>query len=167
MSEASAGGRPGPILRACRAAALIGGALLIATSLLTTVSVLKRWAVNDPIRGDFELVSLGSGVAVLALLAYGTAQRTNIMVDTFTTWLPRRVQLAMDGFWNLVWGVVAIVLAERMVLGAQETLTSHTQTMVLGLPTWWAVGIGVLAFALTGLAALAWAFRLFGGRADG
>lgn len=164
MSGARAEAPSGLLFRTCRAAALAGGALLVATSLLTTASVLKRWAVNDPIRGDFELVSIGAGVAVLALFAYGTAQRANIIVDSFTGWLPPRTQDAMDGIWNLVWAAVTLVLAERMLVGARETFATNTQTMVLGLPTWWAVGIGALAFLLSGLAALRWTLRLIGRR---
>ncbi len=161
MSLSHPGDRPGPLHAACRGAALLGGATLVATSLLTTASVLKRWAVNDPIRGDFELIQIGAGLAVLGFFAYGTMQRANIIVDTFTGWLPRRVQDAMDAIWNLIWAAVTLILAERAFIGARETLTSNTQTMVLGLPTWWAVALGALCFALTGLAALRWGWRLF------
>lgn len=144
--------------------------MLLATAALTTASVLKRWAVNDPIRGDFELIQIGSGLAVLGFFAYGTMQRANIFVDTFTGWLPRRVQDAMDAAWNLVWAAMMLAMAERMVIGAGDMLRTNTQTMVLGLPTWWAVGLGAAAFALTGLAALFWGWRLLlprRGRANG
>jgi TRAP-type C4-dicarboxylate transport system permease small subunit len=114
--------------------------------------------------GDFELVSLGSGLAVMGFLAHGTLRRTNILVDSFTGWLPRRVIRAMDAFWTLVWMGVATVLAERLFVGARELLRSGTTTMVLGLPTWWAVGLGALGFAATALAAGYWALRLARGR---
>lgn len=144
--------------------AFAGGAALLGIALLTTVSVLKRWLTNQPVPGDFELVSIGSGLAVLGFLAYGTLMRTNIMVDTFTTWLPRRAQQVMDGFWTLVWAGVAAVLAERLWVGARETLRTGTTTMVLGLPTWWAVGLGALGFAVTALAAFYWVARLLRGQ---
>ncbi len=153
----------GAVARLARLLALAGGATLLATALLTTWSVVQRWLTSRPVPGDFELVSLGSGVAVLGFLAWGTARRSNIIVDSFTGWLPRRATGAMDAFWTLAWAAAAALLAERLLQGARETLASGTTTMVLGLPTWWAVGLGALAFAATALAALASVPRLFRG----
>ena len=66
------------------------------------------------------MLQVGGGLAVLGFFAYGTLMRANIFVDSFTTRMPRRLNQAIDGFWNLVWGVVALVLAERMAVGAME-----------------------------------------------
>ena len=154
----------GPVARLAGLFALAGGAALLATALLSTASVVRRWLTSQPIPGDFELVSLGSGLAVMGFLAYGTLLRTNILVDSFTGWLPRGVTRAMDAFWMLVWCGVAAVIAERLLLGARETLRTGTTTMVLGLPTWWAIGLGAACFAATALAALYWAVRLLQGR---
>lgn len=154
----------GPVAHLAAALAFAGGLALLATALLTTVSVTGRWLTSQPVPGDFELVSLGGGLAVMGFLAYGTLMRTNIVVDSFTTWLPPRIARAVDGFWTLIWCAAAAVLAERLLLGARETLRTGTTTMVLGLPTWWAVGLGALAFAATALAALYTAARLLRGR---
>lgn len=145
------------------ALALAGGAVLLGIALLTCWSVAQRWLTSQPVPGDFELVSLGSGVAVFGCLAWGTVRRASILVDSFTGWLPRRATGAMDAFWMLVWAATAALLAERLLQGARETLASGTTTMVLGLSTWWAVGLGALAFAATVPAALAWVPRLLRG----
>jgi len=163
MTDAPSPSR-GPIARLATVLALSGGLVLLAVALLTTISVLRRWLTTQPVPGDFELVSLGAGVAVLGFLAYGTLMRTNILVDSFTGWLPRGVTRAVDAFWTLAWAGAAAVLAERLWVGARETLRTGTTTMVLGLPTWWAVGIGAIAFAATALAALHWVVRLLRGR---
>ncbi|WP_240046774.1 TRAP transporter small permease [Paracraurococcus ruber] len=158
-------GPPGGVIaRLARLLALAGGLALLATALLTTWSVLQRWLTRQPVPGDFELVSLGAGLAVMGFLAHGTLMRSNILVDSVTSWLPRRVTDAVDAFWMLVWVVVAAVLAERLFVGARETLRSGTTTMVLGLPTWWAIGLGALGFAATALVAAAWTLRLARGR---
>lgn len=153
-------GLKGPIARLGQVLALAGGTVLLATALLATWSVTQRWLTGQPVPGDFELVSLGSGLAVMGFLAQGTLRQTNILVDSFTGWLPPGVTQRVDAFWTLVWMGVAAVLAERLWVGARETWRSGTTTMVLGLPSWWAVGLGALGFAATALAAGYWALRL-------
>jgi TRAP-type C4-dicarboxylate transport system permease small subunit len=153
----------GPTARLGAFLAVAGGAVLLGVALLTCWSVVQRWLTAQPVPGDFELVSLGSGVAVLGFLAWGTVRRASIVVDTFTGWLPRRAAGAVDAFWTLVWAGAAALLAERLFQGARETLRSGTTTMVLGLPTWWAVGVGALAFAAAALAALSLVPRLLRG----
>ena len=154
----------GPIAALATVLAYAGGAALLATALLTTVSVLRRWLTSQPIPGDFELVSIGAGLAVAGFLAYGTLMRANIVVDTFTARLPSRLRDAIDAVWTAAWAVIAFVLAERMAVGAWETRGSGTTTMVLAMPTWWAVGIAALCFAATGIAAVWWVLRLARGR---
>jgi TRAP-type C4-dicarboxylate transport system permease small subunit len=142
-----------------------GGVVLLAVAFMVAASVLMRWLASSPITGDVEMVQVGGGLAVLGFFAYGTLMRANIFVDSVTTRLPGRVNRAIDGFWNLVWGAVALVLAERMAVGAMEAFGNGSVTMgLLGIPIWWAIGIGALCFALTGLVALAWTWRLLAGR---
>lgn len=139
--------------------------MLLAVAFMVGASVLMRWLASAPITGDVEMVQVGGGIAVLGFLAYGTLMRANIFVDSFTGWLPPRVNQAIDGFWNLVWGVIALVLAERMAVGAMEARGNGSTTMgLLGIPIWWAIGIGAVCFAATGLAALYWTGRLLRGR---
>ena len=139
--------------------------MLLGVALMVTASVLMRWMLSQPITGDVEMVQVGGGLAVLAFLAHGTAMRTNIFVDSFTTRLPARVNDAIDAFWNLAWAAVALVLAERMAVGATEALGNGSVTMgLLGIPLWWAIGIGAVCFAVTGLVALSWTGRLLRGR---
>ena len=140
--------------------------MLLAVAFMVAASVLLRWLASAPITGDVEMVQVGGGIAVLGFFAYGTLMRANIFVDSLTTRLPPRVNRAIDGFWNLVWGAVALVLAERMAVGAAEAFGNGSVTMgLLGIPIWWAIAIGALCFAMTGLAALYWTRRLMRGGA--
>lgn len=142
------------IARLAERLALLGGLVLLATALLTVISVTSRWLAGQPVRGDFELVSLGSGVAVLSFLAWGSVTRANILVDSFTTWLPARVNGVIDAFWSLAWAAAALLIAARMWEGMFDTFRHGMRTMgLLALPYWWAIGIGALCFALTGVAA--------------
>ncbi len=129
--------------------------MLLATALLTVVSVTSRWLTSQPVKGDFELVSLGSGLAVLSFLAWGSVTRSNILVDSFTTWLPARLNGMIDAFWSLAWAAVTLLIAERMAQGMFDTWRNGMRTIgLLALPYWWAIGIGAFCFALAGVAAL-------------
>ena len=155
----------GPVARLAAAFAVAGGVALLGVAFMVGASVLLRWLFGRPITGDVEMVQVGGGLAVLGFFAYGTLMRANIFVDSFTTGLPRRLNQALDGFWNLLWGVTALVLAERMAVGAIEAFGNHTATMgLLGIPIWWSIGLGAACFAMTGAAALYWTGRLLRGR---
>jgi len=154
----------GAIARLGLGLALAGGAILLGLAGLVTWSVLQRWLIGAPIPGDFELVSLGSGLAVFGFLAYGTLMRANILVDSFTQGLPARLRQGVDAAWMLLWAGVLAVLAVQLGRGAIETRGNGTTTMVLGLPTWWAMLLGALGFAAAALAALYWTARLGRGR---
>lgn len=139
--------------------------MLLATALLTVVSVTSRWLTSQPVKGDFELVSLGSGLAVLSFLAWGSVTRANILVDSFTTWLPARLNGAIDAFWSLAWAATTLLIAERMAQGMMDTWRNGMRTIgLLALPYWWAIGIGAICFALAGVAALLTIPRLLRGQ---
>ncbi len=155
----------GAVARLSLGLALLGGFVLLGIAGLVTWSVVQRWLIRQPVPGDFELVSLGSALAVFGFLAYGTLMRANILVDSFTQALPAALRHGIDAVWMLVWAGVLAVLAWQLGIGAMETRGNHTTTMVLGLPTWWAMLLGALGFAAAALAALYWTARFVRGRA--
>ncbi len=126
--------------RLARLAALAGGILLVGLAGLVTTSVLMRWIVGQGVNGDFELVQMGLAVAVFTFLPLCQVHRGNVMVDTFTQWLPRIVQAAIDALWDLLYAAFAGFIAWRLAIGAVEARTSGTTSMVLGLPIHYAIG---------------------------
>ena len=150
----------GVLERLARALALAGGAVLLAAAALTFFSGSKRWLTSQPVRGDFEIISIASGLAVLGFLAWCAQRRGNILVDSFTGWLPAGVNRVIDGFWQLVWAAVMGVIAWRMTLGGLEAMRNGTRTIgLLALPYGWAIAVGAVCFGLTALIALTMAFR--------
>ncbi|MFC3125747.1 TRAP transporter small permease [Pseudoroseomonas globiformis] len=144
----------GIVPRMARALMLAGGLVLLGVALVTSVSVGARTLTGQPVAGDFELVQTGSGLAILGFLAYGSLRRSNIMVDSMTSWLPRRVNALVDMAWSVVWAACSAGLAWGMALGARDAWISGTRTMVLGVGLWWPVALGAVAFVVVGLAAL-------------
>lgn len=148
--------RPGGVLdRATNLLALAGGAVVLGFAVIVTASVLMRWLVGDGVPGDFEIVQTGLAVAVFAFLPVCQLHGANIMVDTFTTRLPPRVQGVLDGLWALVYAAAALLVGWQTALGAKDTIASGTKSMVLALPIGWAMVLAsVLAFWLAAVALL-------------
>jgi TRAP-type C4-dicarboxylate transport system permease small subunit len=125
-----------PVARVARALAIVGGLLSVATALLVTTSVTLRWLGLGSINGDFELVQIGVALSVFCFLPLTQARRGNIMVDTFTAWLPLRVQRAMDAFWDFVYAGFMALTAWCLMNGARDALASGLTSAMLGLNLW-------------------------------
>ncbi|MBP1806340.1 TRAP transporter small permease [Rubellimicrobium aerolatum] len=151
-----AGPRMGPLARGL---ALGGGALLLGIAALVTTSVALRTVTGAGITGDFEIVQLAAAIAAFCMFPLCVAVRGNIAVDTFTTRLPQRAQDALDGLWDVVFGLVAAILAWRLALGAADQFRSRVTLMMLPVPTWWAVAACAALMALLALTALVVGFR--------
>ncbi|MBX6425243.1 MAG: TRAP transporter small permease [Variibacter sp.] len=147
-----------------RPLAVAGGLLSLAAAAMVVTSVLLRWLTVHSVPGDIELVQIATGLSIFAFLPLCQAQRGNIMVDTFTTWLPARAQRGLDALWDVVYACAAAVIAWRLAVGAADTIRSHTVSMMLGLPIGWVIAACAVMAALLMVVALATAWRLVRGR---
>lgn len=145
--------------------ALIGGAVTIAAASLVTVSVLSRWLTGQSVAGDFEIVQITTALAVFAYLPVCQWRRGNIVVDIFTENWPKPVLSAIDAFFDLLYAVLAAFMSWRLFVGASDAITSRTQSMVLGLPVGWAIGICAVMAGFLALVTLASALHRFPGAA--
>jgi TRAP-type C4-dicarboxylate transport system permease small subunit len=133
---------------------------MLAAAAMVTFSVVLRWITFQSVPGDIELIQIATALSVFAFLPLCQAQRGNIMVDTFTTWMPVRAQRALDALWDLVYAFVAGIIAWRLAVGAIDTFQSRTVSMMLGLPIGWAIAACALMAAVLAGVALATAWRL-------
>jgi TRAP-type C4-dicarboxylate transport system permease small subunit len=141
--------------------ALAGGVLLLALAVMVTVSVMARWLTSQGIPGDFELVQIGLALAVFAFMPLCQLRGGNLYVDTFTTRLSGVAQHRLDGFWSLVYALVAGLIAAMMAVGAVQTIASGTGSMVLGLPIGWAIAIAAVLAIWLAFVVLLTALRAF------
>ncbi len=153
-----------PLAALTRAVAIAGGLLSIAAALLVTVSVLKRWLGYGPIPGDFELVQIATALSVFCFLPLTQARRGNIVVDTFTGWLPPRINRIVDALWDFVYAGCMAVLAWTLSNGAREAFGSHLSSMVLGVPLGPVFSLCVLLVAVLAVTALMTGLRLLRAR---
>jgi TRAP-type C4-dicarboxylate transport system permease small subunit len=135
----------GVIEKTASAWALLGGIVLLAIVLVTTVNVgafaldkLARvfGATLSGLPGYEDFVRLAVGCAALMFFPYCQLRRGNIAVDLFTKLVPDRARNVLDRCWTLVIAAVAGFLAFWMVLGMFETRADHALSPVLGWPVW-------------------------------
>lgn len=153
---------PSRIDAAAEAVALIGGALLVALATMVVVSVALRsdlvGAAGVP--GDFELVQMATAVAAFCFLPLCQLRRGNIFVDTFTLKLPQAWRDGLDALWDVVYGLVMVLIAWRLGVGARSALASGENTMVLQLPSYLPIAICAVLAGFVALAAFVSASRL-------
>lgn len=140
--------------RLARLCALLAGALIAFMVLLTCFSIVGRETVGRTITGDFELVGLATGAAVGLFMPLCQLHRGNIVVDFFTAKFPRRVNRGLDRIGALLLAVCCALLAWRAALGGWSSFQSHSSTMLLGVPEWYAYAPMVPGFALTAVIGL-------------
>jgi TRAP-type C4-dicarboxylate transport system permease small subunit len=119
-----------------RTFAFLGGAVLVGITLMSVTSITGRALLGKPVPGDFELVQLGSAVAIAAFLPYCQLRRGNIIVDFFTTRASARAQAVLDALGALLFSAVMALLAWRTTLGFMTVKASHEVTMIVGFPVW-------------------------------
>lgn len=140
--------------RLTRPVAIVGGLLALAVALLVVTSVLLRWLFNAPIDGDFEFVKMATAIAVFAYLPFTQARRGNIMVDTFTGWLPSSVNAILDAAWDIAYAVLMGYVAYCLVFGTLDALKSGETTMQRQLLIWPSIAVAAALSMLLTLTSL-------------
>lgn len=169
MSDADASAqpvvRPPLVERLSSLIAVLGGLLALCVALLVVVSVIGRKFFNAPVDGDFELVQMGTAIAIFSYLPYCQARRGNIVVDTFTSKLSARANAYIDAFWDVAYAGIMGLMSVCLMTGALEHYRSSQTTMLLQLIVWPAIAICTALSFLLACVALATAVQLIRGRA--
>ena len=131
-----------------RAVALGGGLVLIAMTVMSLVSVIGRAVFAKPLPGDYELIQIGSAVAVAAFLPLCQMRGGHVLVDFFTANSRPSIRATLDTLGALLVGIAAAVFAWRLTVGALDLYRANDQTTILEIPTGYAVALMVPSFAL-------------------
>ena len=116
--------------------AVFGGVILFILAILTTISVFGRKFLDAPVPGDFELVAIGTGVAVFACLPYCQLMRGNVLVDFFMNIAPTRAKTIADIIAGLIFLAIGLMLTWRMIYGAIDMHDVNEVSMTIGFPRW-------------------------------
>jgi len=85
--------------RACIAAAAIAGAVIVGVAVTVTLSVVMRYIGIGGIRGDFEIVEMGCGIAAFLFLPLCQRKGNHVMVDIFSMAFPMQTRKLLDQVW--------------------------------------------------------------------
>jgi TRAP-type C4-dicarboxylate transport system permease small subunit len=153
--------RGGPVVAAHRLVnsishvlTLLGGLVLFGMALTVTLSVCLSALGFEGIPGDFELVGIGCVIAISLFLPQCQIQKSHIMVDLFTNWLPLHKRRILEAFWQLVFAAAWIALLWLTTRGMLEKLHYDDRSMLLGFPVWLAYVPAVLGLAFSAIAAI-------------
>lgn len=142
------------MIRMARVMAVIGGAVLLVMMGVTVASVLLRALGSGGIRGDYEIVELGTAVAVFAFLPLTQITGAHARV---TLWQSRR----LDRMWRVVFAALLGVIVWRLGAGMVGKYHSGETSLLLKIPLWWAYALACLGGVGAVLAAV---YTIFAGR---
>jgi len=147
--------------RLAAAAAIVGGAGLLAIAAITGLNVLLFLAdLVAPgrlglVRGYEDLVRLLVSAAVPLLFPWCELRRGHVAVDLVAERLPARLRRGLETAGRAATGAVALFLLFWMVQGMLETRADQRVSSVLGWPEWPFYLPGLFGLALWGAVALA------------
>ncbi|MCK0769590.1 MULTISPECIES: TRAP transporter small permease [Chromohalobacter] len=163
----------------CRLAAIIGGLIVAALSLMTVASILGRWIsslplVSDiavlswigPVTGDYEMVEMGTAIAVFLFLPYCHLRGGHVTVDLLVMRAPLGVQRFLAVLAEALFLVVSCLMTWRLYHGLLDKHRYMETSMLLGIPLWWGYIAGIIGFILLSLVCLYRLLATFSGDAD-
>jgi TRAP-type C4-dicarboxylate transport system permease small subunit len=135
-----------------------GAAVLALLSLISVVSIVGRALTKfglSPVPGDFELVEVGTAIAVFSFLPWAHLKGAHAYVDILWGHFPAAMRRALMVLFDAAMLFIWSVLIWRLSIGMLDYRSNGEETFILHLPLWWAyaacVFIGVL-----GLLVYAW-----------
>lgn len=140
--------------RACIASAGIAGAVIVAVAVTVTLSVTMRYIGIGGIRGDFEIVEMGCGIAAFLFLPLCQRKGNHVMVDIFSMAFPQRTRHVLDQVWEALFCLAWIIISWRVAYGLIDMYDYNDRSMLLRMPTWIVYGVALFGLGLSSLTAL-------------
>jgi TRAP-type C4-dicarboxylate transport system permease small subunit len=155
--QAAEGARPTDpvgraLLQTSKALAIIGGLICGLLALMVTISVTGRYLFSAPIRGDYDLLAIFTGVAIFTFLPYCQMVRGNVIVDFFTNNMAPSKKAVLDAFGTLLYLIIAIVFTWRLYHGMLQLRASGEVIASYDFYRWWTVPFNLLCMVVLILA---------------
>ena len=116
--------------------AILGGIILVIVILINFISILSRIIFLNPLVRDFELVEIGSAIAISSFLPLCHLKKGNVIVDFITAKLNFKKIAFLDCISSVIYGLIALFFTWRMFFGAKDMYNYQEETMLLQFPIW-------------------------------
>ena len=90
--------------------AILGGIILVIVILINFISILSRIIFLNPLVVDFELVEIGSAIAISSFLPLCHLKKGNVIVDFITAKLNFKKIAFLDCVSSVIYGLIALFL---------------------------------------------------------
>lgn len=160
-----------------RSTAIVGGFVLVALIILSTVSIVGRSlnkALHSPtaenvlgnfaqrlldmgvgeVNGSYELLEAGVAFAIFSFLPLCQLYTNHATVDVFTSLLPDGVTRYLMAFWEAVLTAVLLLITVQLFGGVQRYFGNGETTLFLQFPVWWAYAASFAASVVTCIVAI-------------
>jgi TRAP-type C4-dicarboxylate transport system permease small subunit len=144
---------------------LFGAALLLAVTIMIVVSVSGRALISiglGPVPGDFELVEVGTAIAVFFFLPWTYLKGGHATVDLLYMHLPQWGKKAIVMVSDLLMLAVWLIMTWKLYEGMLEKKEYLETTFILAMPIWWAYAACLVGAVIGCLAYIARTLTLFG-----
>ena len=116
--------------------AILGGIILVIVILINFISILSIIIFLNTLVGDFELVEIGSAIAISSFLPLCHLKKGNVIVDFITAKLNFKKIAFLDCISSVIYGLIALFFTWRMFFGAKDMYNYQEETMLLQFPIW-------------------------------
>jgi TRAP-type C4-dicarboxylate transport system permease small subunit len=141
-----------------RAMAWFGSVVLVLIAVMSVASIIGRALSGfglGPVPGDFELVEVGTALAVFSFLPWAHLKRGHAVVDMLWGSYPLPMRRVLDILADALMLIVWLLLVWRMSLAMSEYRHNGEVSFILQMPVWWGYAASMVP-ALVGLVAYAW-----------
>jgi TRAP-type C4-dicarboxylate transport system permease small subunit len=152
--------------KTARAFAVCAGIMLCLLALVVVLSILGRLFFLMPVPGDFEIVGIGTAIAIFLCLPYCQLKKGHVAVDVFLSHVSHKVQQRFDALAGIIFGLLSLLFAWQMMQGFNDMFTQHDISMIVGIPLWVAFPFGVASFLLLSLCCFHTAHKNISGSPD-
>jgi TRAP-type C4-dicarboxylate transport system permease small subunit len=135
-----------------------GGLVLCVIAAISVVSITGRSLSGygyGPVPGDFELVEVGTALAVFCFLPWAHLRRGHAMVDLFWNTYPRPMKRLLVILADLLMLVLWTLLIWRMGVSLLDYRANGEVTFILQFPVWWGYAAAMVPAAI-GLLVYLW-----------